>query len=126
MPFDNYTVTFKTSGKALKEMIAHGLDSKDFGNGQFSGVKVKYDPAATGAAKILEIALDDGTPVTDDGVYTVGTNDFQFTGGDKYTMIKPNATDVKETFEPVRDILIEEAKKTGVIVVPSVEGIVSK
>ena len=114
MPFDNYTVIFKTTGKALKEMIAHGLDSADFSNGQFSGVK------------ILEIALDDGTAVTDDGVYTVGTNDFQFTGGDKYTMIKPNATDVKETFEPVRDILIDEAKKTGVIAVPSVEGIVSK
>lgn len=111
MPFDNYTVTFKTTGKALKEMIAHGLDSKDFGNGQFSGLKVKYDPSATGAAKILQISLDDGTPVTDDGVYTVGTNDFQFTGGDKYVMIKPNATNVMETFEPVRDILLAEARR---------------
>jgi 2',3'-cyclic-nucleotide 2'-phosphodiesterase/3'-nucleotidase len=126
MPFDNYTVTFKTSGMALKEMIAHGLDSKDFRNGQFSGVKVKYDPAATGTAKILEIALEDGTSVTDDGMYTVGTNDFQFSGGDKYAMIKPNAKEIKETFEPVRDILIAEARKAGIIVAPPVAGIVTK
>lgn len=126
MPFDNYTVTFKTSGKVLKEIIANGLDSKDFGNGQFSGVKVRYNPAATGAAKVLSLTLDDGSVVSDTGVYSVGTNDFQFTGGDKYTMIMPNATAVKETFEPVRDILMDVARKAGTIVAPSVQGLVSQ
>jgi 2',3'-cyclic-nucleotide 2'-phosphodiesterase (5'-nucleotidase family) len=126
MPFDNYTVTFKTTGKALKEIIANGLDSVDFDNGQFSGVKVKYDPAAKGAAKILALTLDDGSVVADDALYTVGTNDFQFYGGDKYTMIKPNASAVKETFEPVRDVLIDIASKAGTLVAPSVEGVVTK
>jgi len=124
MPFDNYTVTFKTSGKVLKEIIANGLDSVDFDNGQFSGVKVKYNPAAKGAAKILVLTLDDGSVITDEALYTVGTNDFQFYGGDKYTMIKPNASAVKETFEPVRDVLIDIASKAGILVAPSVEGIV--
>ena len=126
MPYDNYTVTFKTSGKALKEIIASGIDSKDFGNGQFSGVKVRYNPAVNGTAKIISITLDDGTVVTDNALYTVGTNDFQFFGGDKYTMIQPNATEVKETFDPVRDVLIEAAKKAGTIVAPSVEGVLTK
>ena len=45
-------------------------------------------------------------------------------GGDKYTMIKPNASAVKETFEPVRDVLIDIASKAGILVAPSVEGIV--
>ena len=126
MPYDNYTVTFKTTGKALKEIIASGIDSTDFGQGQFSGVKVRYNPALSGTAKIVSLTLDDGTVVADNALYTVGTNDLPFFGGDKYTMIQPNATDVKETFEPVRDILIEEAKKAGTIVAPSVEGVVTK
>ena len=126
MPFDNYTVTFKTTGKVLKEIIANGLDSKDSSNGQFSGVSVKYNPAATGEAKIVALTLDDGSLVSDSAVYTVGSNDFQFSGGDKYTMIRPNATDVKETFDPVRDILIETAKKSATIVAPSIEGIVTR
>ena len=126
MPFDNYTVTFKTSGKTLKAIVANGLDSPDFDNGQFSGLKVKYNPAASGAAKILKLSLDDGSEVTDDGTYTVGTNDFQFTGGDKYTMIMPNATEVKESFEPVRDVLIDIARKSGTIAAPSIQGIVTQ
>jgi 2',3'-cyclic-nucleotide 2'-phosphodiesterase/3'-nucleotidase len=123
MPFDNYVVTAKVSGAALKAIIAHGIDSKDFGNGQFSGVKVTYDPAIADATKIKTIALDDGTAIVDAQLYTFATNDFQFFGGDKYSMIKPAATDIVETYEPVRDTLIEAARKG--IVVPSVAGIVS-
>ena len=41
-------------------------------------------------------------------------------------MIQPNATEVKETFDPVRDVLIEAAKKAGTIVAPSVQGLVIK
>ena len=63
IPFDNYTVTFQTTGKALKEIIANGLDSVDFDNGQFSGVKVKYQPGVAGAAKIVALTLDDGSAV---------------------------------------------------------------
>jgi 2',3'-cyclic-nucleotide 2'-phosphodiesterase (5'-nucleotidase family) len=111
------------SGAALKAIIAHGIDSKDFGNGQFSGVKVTYDPAIADATKIKTIALDDGTAIVDAQLYTFATNDFQFFGGDKYSMIKPAATDIVETYEPVRDTLIEAARKG--IVVPSVAGIVS-
>ena len=126
MPFDNYTVTFKTTGKVLKEIIANGLDSVDFDNGQFSGVTVKYKPGVAGAAKIQTLTLDDGRVVADDALYTLGTNDFQFYGGDKYTMIKPNASAITETFEPVRDVLIDIAKKAGTIVAPSIQGIVSQ
>ena len=64
-------------------------------------------------AKIVSLTLDEGTVVADNAPHTVGTNDFSFFGGDKYPMIPPNATEVKEIFDPVRDILIEAAKKAG-------------
>lgn len=126
MPFDNYTITFEVSGAVLKQIVAHGLDSKDFGNGQFSGLKVVYNPAIADATKIVSLVLDDGTPVDDAKMYSCAMNDFQFGGGDKYTMVKPNAKKVVETFEPIREMLIEEAKKAGTIKVPSVDGIVTK
>ncbi len=126
MPFDNYTITFEVSGAVLKQIVAHGIDSKDFGNGQFSGLKVVYDPAIADASKIVSMTLEDGTPIDDAKMYTCAMNDFQFGGGDKYAMVKPNAKNVKETFEPIREMLIEEAKKAVTIKAPSVEGIVTK
>ncbi len=125
MPFDNYTVVFEVSGADLKKIIDHGIDSPDFGNGQFAGLKVTYDPAAPFESKVVSMALADGTPIDPAKMYKVGTNDFQFGGGDKY-VIKPYAKNVKETFEPVREILIEEAKKAGTITAPSYEVLVKK
>jgi 5'-nucleotidase/UDP-sugar diphosphatase len=117
MPFDNYTVTFDVSGADLKKIIDHGIDSVDFGNGQFAGLVVTYDPAAAYESKVVSMTLADGTPVDDNKTYKVGTNDFQFSGGDKY-VIKPYAKNVKETFEPVREMLLDIALKAKTIKVP--------
>jgi 2',3'-cyclic-nucleotide 2'-phosphodiesterase/3'-nucleotidase len=125
MPFDNYTVTFSVSGADLKKIIDHGIDSPDFGNGQFAGLTVVYDPAAPYESKVVSMALADGTPVKDDAMYKVGTNDFQFTGGDKY-LIKPYAKDVVETFEPVREVLLSIAKSQGRLEAPGYKVLIAK
>ena len=75
---------------------------------------------------MLAVRLEEPLAVSDDALYSVGTNDFQFFGGDKYTMIKPNASAVNETFEPVRDILMEIARKAGTLVAPAVDDVVSR
>ncbi len=126
MPFDNYTVTFEMSGADIKKTLEHGLDSPDFGNGQFAGIIVTYDPALAYKSKIISVALANGTMLDDAKMYKVGTNDFQFTGGDKYTMMKPAAKNIVETFEPVRDILLAAAQKAGAITVPTVPVLVKK
>ncbi len=125
MPFDNYTVTFEVSGADLKKIIDHGVDSVDFGNGQFAGVVATYDPAAPYESKVVSLALADGTPVDDNKIYKVGTNDFQFGGGDKY-VIKPYAKNAKETFEPVREALIDIARKAKEIKVPDYKALIAK
>lgn len=125
MPFDNYTVVFEVSGADLRKIIDHGIDSVDFGNGQFSGLKVTYDPAAPFESKVVSMTLADGTPIDDAKLYKVGTNDFQFSGGDKY-VIKPYAKNVKDTFEPVREVLLAEAKKAGSLVAPSYQVLFKK
>ncbi|MBP7095152.1 MAG: 5'-nucleotidase C-terminal domain-containing protein [Spirochaetia bacterium] len=115
MPFDNTAVVFKAKGSALRAMIEHGLDSVGFGNGQFAGLVVEYDPMKPQGAKIVSMRLADGTPVADDGLYAIVTNDFIFEGGDGYVMMKANALDAVNTFVPIRDALVEAAEKAGVI-----------
>jgi 2',3'-cyclic-nucleotide 2'-phosphodiesterase/3'-nucleotidase len=59
------------------------------------------------------MVLEDGTSVEMDDYYTVVTNDFMFTGGDKYNF--ENAKDGLDTFVPIRDALMEAVEKAGVI-----------
>jgi len=115
MPFDNTAVVFETTGADLRRMIDHGIDSQDFANGQFAGLVVRYNPSRMYGDKIVSMTLTDGTPVVDDGVYRVVTNDFIFEGGDRYDMMLPAARNVVYTYEPIRDALIEEAGRAEVL-----------
>ncbi len=117
LPFDNTLFTFDLTGKQVKEAIEHGIilnNEKTFRSGQFSGLKVKYDSAKARGERIVEITLLDGSPLADDKVYKVVTNDFQATGGDEYVMFKEG----KNTFDtniPIRDVVVDEIKKLKVI-----------
>jgi 2',3'-cyclic-nucleotide 2'-phosphodiesterase/3'-nucleotidase len=127
MPFDNTAVVFDVSGRDLRAIIDHGIDAPSFGHGQFSGIIVTYDPLRPWENKIVSMKLADGTPITDEGVYTVVTNDFIFlTGGDGYTMMLKAAKNVVETFVPIRDVLIDEARKAGRIVATEPRVLIAK
>jgi 2',3'-cyclic-nucleotide 2'-phosphodiesterase (5'-nucleotidase family) len=125
MPFDQSTVIFSISGAALKQAIASGIDNPRFGDVQWSGVRVVYDPGKTGAAAIISLTLGNGTPIEDGQIVRCATNDFQFDGGDCYTMLKASAKEVTRTYQPVREMLIAAARAQGTIVPPSVAGLVT-
>lgn len=117
LPFDNTLFTFELTGKQVKEAIEHGIilnNEKTFRSGQFSGLKVKYDSSKPRGERIVEITLLDGTPLKEDKIYKVVTNDFQATGGDEYIMF----TEGKNMFDtniPVREVIIKEIKELKVI-----------
>lgn len=119
MPFDNTAVIFEVSGKDLKDIIDHGIDSLDFANGQFAGLVVQYNPARPYGQKIISMTLADGTPVADDTMYTVVTNDFVFEGGDAYTMILGAAKNVNYTYELIRNAVMTAAEQQKNIAVPT-------
>ncbi len=83
MPFDNTLYTMKLSGTDVKANIEHGIMNEDIGWIQISGVRVVYNPEAEAGNRITSMVLEDGTVVEMDKYYTVVTNDFMFTGGDK-------------------------------------------
>ena len=113
MPFDNTLYTMKLSGADVKANIEHGIMNDDIGWVQIAGVKVTYNSGAEAGNRITSMVLEDGTPVEMDKYYTVVTNDFMFTGGDKYDF--KNAIDGVDTFIPIRDALMEAVEKVGVI-----------
>jgi len=113
MPFDNTLYTMKLSGADVKSNIEHGIMNEDIGWIQISGVRVTYNSKAEAGNRITSMVLEDGTVVEMDKYYTVVTNDFMFTGGDKYNF--ENSKDGLDTFIPIRDALMEAVEKAGVI-----------
>lgn len=113
MPFDNTLYTMKLSGADVKSNIEHGIMNEDIGWIQISGVKVTYNPDAEAGNRITSMVLEDGTVVEMDKYYTVVTNDFMFTGGDKYNF--ENSKDGLDTFIPIRDALMDAVEKAGVV-----------
>lgn len=108
LPFDNTLVTLKVTGAKLKELIDHGINSPDFRSGQFYGINVWYDGTAPYKSRVTRMTLLDGTPIEDDTVYSVSTLDFVYTGGDKYNF--SGATDVVDTYLPLRDLIADELR----------------
>lgn len=121
MPFDNQLVIVKVTGKHLKALIDHGIGADFMTDGQFSGLKVIYDPTKPYEHRITSITLEDGTPIKDDEIYSVATNDFIVSGGDRYDF--KNAIEIKDLFVPIRDALVENIKKNGGIKSPDISEI---
>lgn len=121
MPFDNQVVIVKVTGKELKKLIDHGIGADYMTDGQFAGLKVIYDPNKEYEHRITKITLEDGTPIKDDEVYTVATNDFIVGGGDRYDF--KNAIEIKDLFVPIRDVLVENVKTNNGIKVPNISEI---
>jgi 2',3'-cyclic-nucleotide 2'-phosphodiesterase (5'-nucleotidase family) len=86
LPFDNYIVAIKLSGRQIKEALEHGVSAIEEGAGRFpqvSGLKFKYACSAEEGSRIKEILIDD-KPIEPDKEYIIATNDFLAAGGDGY------------------------------------------
>ncbi|MFX0561243.1 5'-nucleotidase C-terminal domain-containing protein [Tepidibacillus infernus] len=117
MPFDNTIVKAEMTGAQIKAVLEQSVTLYK-GMMQISGLKVKYDSTKPEYQRVTEITLEDGTPVEMDKTYTVATNDFLSGGQDGFkTLAEVTWTN---TYELVRDALIEKIKNAKVIA-PTVE-----
>ncbi|MCH4888339.1 LysM peptidoglycan-binding domain-containing protein [Acidaminobacter sp. JC074] len=124
MPYDNQLIKMDLPGKDLKAVIENGLLNPDVRDGSFSGLKAVYDPKAEFGSRLVSLTLLDGTPIEDDKLYSVATNDFIFTGGDKYNFT--NAQNDVDTFIPIRDVMVDAIKATGSISPKTVDVLTEK
>jgi 5'-nucleotidase/UDP-sugar diphosphatase len=62
---------------------------------QISGFRFSWDPTASAGSRIIDVILEDSTPLINDGVVVssmllnIATNNFLALGGDGYTMFAP-------------------------------------
>ena len=86
LPFDNYIVAIKLTGKQIQEALEHGVSAIEEGAGRFpqvSGLTFKYIRSEKAGSRIKEIFIA-GKPIELDKEYIVATNDFLAAGGDGY------------------------------------------
>lgn len=114
MPFDNTLFTVELTGKQVIDVLNHGIGNEEFGDVQFSGIKVKYDKTKPEGERVVEVTMLDGSKLEEDKIYKVVTNDFMGAGGDKYTMFLEGKNAV-DTFRPVRDAFVDAIKKDQTI-----------
>jgi 2',3'-cyclic-nucleotide 2'-phosphodiesterase (5'-nucleotidase family) len=108
MPFDNTLVKMELKGSDLKRVIENGIANSSIGWVQVGGIKVYYNKDAAFGNRITAMYLSNGTKVEMDQYYTVVTNDFMYTGGDKFDFT--GAKNVVDTGLPIRDALVNELK----------------
>jgi len=86
LPFDNYIVAIKLTGKQIKEALEHGVSAVEDEEGRFpqvSGLTFKYSPTEKRGSRVKEVYIV-GKPIDPDRTYIVATNDFLAVGGDGY------------------------------------------
>lgn len=90
LPFGNYIMTKKVTGKAIVEALENGLSAYPESLGGFphiAGMKVTFDPSKEKGMRVMSVTIKD-KPLILEGMYVLATNDFMAAGGDNYTMLK--------------------------------------
>ena len=139
LPFDNYIVAIKLTGRQIKETLEHGVSGEE-GAGRFpqvSGIKFTYSRSAKPGSRIKEVFIS-GKPLELDREYSVATNDFLAAGGDGYKAfgdavksskdfsitggaLKGEKLVYNDSSRYLRDVVIEYIKEKKKIA-PKVEG----
>ncbi len=84
LPFSNYIVAIRLTGRQIAEALEHGVADKEGGGfPQVAGLSFKYSPSGAKGARIREILIA-GQPADPGKEYAIATNDFLAVGGDGY------------------------------------------
>jgi 5'-nucleotidase len=118
LPFNNPIVKVEISGKALREVLEHGVarSAEDNEPGRFpqvSGMSFKFDASKPASNRVSEILVG-GKPLDEKKTYTLATSDFLVSrGGDGYTMFKDAKILIKVENAPKDSEVFEEAIKNA-------------
>jgi len=86
LPFDNYIVAVRLTGKQIREALEHGVSAIEEGAGRFpqvSRLSFTYSSAEKPGSRVKEVLIA-GNPIDLNKEYSVATNDFLAAGGDGY------------------------------------------
>jgi 5'-nucleotidase len=110
LPFDNRLATMTITGAAFRDLLTRNF-SHDKGILSVSGIKVEAHCAA--GKLIIEGTLADGSKLSDDKPYKIGTTDFLANGGDDFGPTVASRAPLFLDTAPIRDVVAEVLKKWG-------------
>jgi 2',3'-cyclic-nucleotide 2'-phosphodiesterase (5'-nucleotidase family) len=139
LPFDNYIVVIKLTGRQIREALEHGVSGIEEEEGRFpqvSGLTFKYSPFDKRGSRVREVLVA-GRPIHLEKEYIVATHDFLAVGGDGYKafgeaiktsrdfsviggMMKGKKVVYSDSGRWLRDVVVEYIKEKGRIA-PKVE-----
>jgi len=105
----NTAVTMEMTGKQVVEALEIGVNGHH-AIFQISGLRLKYNAQEPIGSRVLEVTLNDGTPIEAQRYYTIVTNSFLAAGGGEYTIFK-EGRNVQDSFHYLRNIIVEYVKK---------------
>lgn len=140
LPFDNYIVAVRLTGRDLRETLEHGLSKIGQDAGRFpqvAGLTFTYKASEPPGRRVKEVLVG-GSPIVSTEEYVVATNDFLAAGGDGYKafgdavrsskdftlvggMMKGEKLTYSNPGQWLRDVVIEYIRNRGRIS-PRVEG----
>ncbi len=110
MPFDNSLAKVRLLGSELRKLAEKNMGPNAL-TLQFSGAEIVYDPAQPEGRRVLAFNVG-GAPLQEERVYTLAALDFVATVDPVFDGIR---REVETTPELLRDILVEEVRRRGVI-----------
>ena len=87
MLFRSRTVKLALPGAQVREALEHGVSGVENGSGRFphvSGLAFSFDASRPRGGRVVAVSVG-ASPLQDDRIYTLATNDFLARGGDGYT-----------------------------------------
>jgi 5'-nucleotidase/UDP-sugar diphosphatase len=140
LPFDNYIVAIKLTGRQIREALEHGISAVEEEEGRFpqvSGLTFIYSPLNQAGSRVKEVLVA-GRPIDLEKEYIVATNDFLAVGGDGYKafgeaikssrdfsviggMVKGEKLIYSDSGRWLRDVVVEYIKEVRRIA-PKIEG----
>ncbi|MSS63248.1 5'-nucleotidase C-terminal domain-containing protein [Velocimicrobium porci] len=111
-PFGNLIYKIEMKGSQIVKLLEQVVGN-DSSNMQMSGLTAKYDLSLPEDQQVFDVRLADGTPIQMDKVYTLVTNQYLATGGNKYTAFVTDVVSSVNTNVADNESLIEKVTKLG-------------
>lgn len=111
-PFGNLIYKIEMNGSQIVKLLEQVVGN-DSSNMQMSGLTAKYDLSLPEDQQVFDVCLADGTPIDMDQTYTLVTNQYLATGGNKYTAFVTDCISSVNTNVADNISLIEKVKKLG-------------
>ena len=109
LPFDNNIYLLKMTGAEITEALEVSVEGSH-GNLQVAGIEMVYDPKFPKFKRVVDSKIN-GAPIEKNKVYTVVTNSYiTESDGSTYAVFK-GAGSMVDTFDVLRDVVIDYLKQ---------------